>query len=89
MKLFNLHNASDKTGTGKPITFNIFINNIPIACELDTGSKYMVISEKLYYEKFRNFSLRSNQKFGGYDGQRLKTLGCFRPMADTKTNHES
>ncbi|XP_045477956.1 uncharacterized protein K02A2.6-like [Harmonia axyridis] len=70
-QLFHLN-----TSNVDPIFVDVFVNNVPVKFELDTGAGASVISERFKADFFSNLPLLScTEIFQTYDGKKIHPLG--------------
>ena len=63
----------------------IRINNVPVECEIDTGSPIILIGRDAYYKHFGNFKLSPyRQSLSTASNQPLEVLGAFRTTIATE-----
>lgn len=58
--LFNMY---EQFTNCKPYTVQVFVNDVPVEFQIDSGSSVICISELLFFKQFKNISLCSTNSF--------------------------
>ncbi|XP_047533388.1 uncharacterized protein K02A2.6-like [Vanessa atalanta] len=76
--------------SGKPMTEKVYIGDLFLEFEIDSGSAVSVISESTYKKYFPKVPLlATNKKLLGYTGTKLETCGVVRlPVAYSGSVHD-